>query len=447
MYRYRRRKLQRRRRASVATAAIAVLALAIGVPTLAAAQDSVLNGLGLGGSGDTSGGGTASPSPNSGAPPSYVPPLHGTNPHGQGTDAIIDLSPQATNPVGAFPDSAGEDIVAGDSRGEQNADGTYKGTVTLAYVLGFPVVQVTTNPGETRDGPLQGLQDGLDQLCSGSGNQLCLTLLAMHSATTSSGSTNSFTGADLSVGGQQGINATALTSNGDINTTSDGTRNCQVAHGNSHVAGAGLGAPAGETADVAQGDSNSTACSDGSQSVSQSSSVINLAGTGIPIPATGCDDGTPNTVFDSLSPLLATECNASDTNAGQTSSPYGVREALTAFVLLVGGNPTIKATTAGPESHAVAPGGPPMTPVSGAGPANNGGKKGNKGNKGAGGNEGGAGAGGAGAGAAAGAAGAGNGQLAFTGADLLALGLVGGALILGGLALTTTAGRRHRWTV
>jgi hypothetical protein len=396
--------------------------------------DSVLNGLG---------GGAASPSPQSGAPPNYVPPLHGTNPHGQGTDAIIDLDPQATNPVGATPDSAGEEVVAGDSRGEQNPDGTYKGTVTLAYVLGFPVVQVTTNPGETRDGPLQGLQNGLDELCSASGNQLCLTVLGMHSSTTSTGSSNSFTGADLSIGGEAGINATALESSGNI--SSDGT--CQTSNGHSRVVGAGIAAPVGETANVAEGSSSSTACNDGSQSVSQSSSVIGLAGAGVPIPAAGCDDGTPNTVFDALSPLLATECNANDVNAGQTSSPYGVREALTAFVLILAGNPAIKATTAGPESHAVAPGaGPTPPPVVGPTPAAPGG--GGKGGKG-GGNKGGAGAGGggAGAGAAAGAAAAGDGQLAFTGADLLVLGLVGGGLILGGLALTTTAGRRHRRTI
>jgi hypothetical protein len=82
---------------------------------------------------------------------------------------------------------------------------------------------------------------------------------------------------------------------------------------------------------------------------------------------------------------------------------------------------------------------PPTTP--GGGTAGAGGKGGNKG-----GNAGGGNGGGAGNGSAAGSAAAGNGQLAFTGADLLALGLIGGALILGGLALTT-AGRRHRQTV
>jgi hypothetical protein len=54
--------------------------------------------------------------------------------------------------------------------------------------------------------------------------------------------------------------------------------------------------------------------------------------------------------------------------------------------------------------------------------------------------------GGAGNGPAASTPASGNGQLAFTGADLLALGMVGSALILGGIALTS-AGKRHRQTV
>jgi hypothetical protein len=122
-----------------------------------------------------------------------------------------------------------------------------------------------------------------------------------------------------------------------------------------------------------------------------------------------------------------------------------VREALTLFALVTGDSALLKATTAGPESHAVAPAATTTpTPPSG-GTAGAGGKGGNKGGNAGGGN--GGGAGGGGNGSAASAAAAGNGQLAFTGADLLALGLVGGALILGGLALTTTAGRRHRQTI
>jgi hypothetical protein len=300
-------------------------------------------------------------------------------------------------------------------------------------------IQVTSNPGESKDGPLQPLQDGLDQLCSGSGGQLCLTVLGMHSSSTGNSSTNSFEAVGAHVGGESGINADVLTSNGDIN--SDGT--CQTAHGDSGVAGANVGPL---TADALQGDSTSTACNTGQNSVSQHSTVVNLGGTGIPLPAAGCDNGTPNTNFTALSPLLATVCNADDTNGSQTGSPYGVREALTVFALITGNSSLLKATTAGPESHAVAPPStttPPGNP-GGGGTKGAGGKGGNNGGNGGGGNGGGAGSGN---GSAAGSAAAGNGQLAFTGADLFALALVGGALILGGLALTATAGRRHRQTI
>jgi hypothetical protein len=438
MYRKRRRKLQRRRRATVVAAFVAVFAVVVSVPALASADqvDNLLNNLGLGnGAGGAGAGGATAPAqPKAGVPPTYTPPLHGTNPHGQGTDAVVDLTPGTSNPYSSDPSQSGEEVVAGDSRGEQGSSG-YHGSVTLAYLFGQPVIQVTTNPGESKDGPLQPLQDGLDQLCTQSNGQLCLTLLGMHSSTTNNSSTNSFEAVGAHVGGEGGINADVLTSNGNI--SSDGT--CQTAHGDSSVADANAGPL---TADALQGDSTSTACSNGSQSTDQHSTVINLGGTGIPIPAAGCDNGTPNTNFTALSPLVAAVCNADDTNGSQTGAPYGVRDALTLFALISGDTAVLKATTAGPESHAVAPAGSNTpTPPSG-GTKGAGGKGGNKG-----GNAGGGNGGGAGNGAAANQAAAGNGQLAFTGADLLALGLVGGALILGGLALTTTASRRHRQTV
>jgi hypothetical protein len=469
MYRYRRRKkLQRRRRATIVTAAIAVLAIAIGVPTLASANgvDNVLNGLGLsggGGGGTTSGGDTASPSPSpeAGVPPDYVPPLHGTNPHGAGTDAVVDIAPTATNPLD--PAAGDEDVIVGDSRGEQNADGTYHGSVNGLTALGITIpdlLTIQTNPGEDKVGATDGLNQALGQLCAAT--TVCLSLLDMHSATTTTGSSNSFSGANLSIGGPAGIGApigvTALNSHGDI--SHDPATGCQTSHGDSQVLGLGIGSPvAGIGADTIEGTSDSTACP-GSQSVTQTSHVLGLqgalAGLSVPITSVGCEDGTPNSSPDllGLAPILSAlgvasiVCNANDQDAGQTSNPYGVREGLTAFVLpLLGG--LIKATTAGPESHAVAQA-VPVTPVSPAAPpaAANPGNQGNKGNKGGGkkGNGNGNG-GGAGAGAAAGAAAAGNGQLAFTGADLLALAMVGGALILGGLALTATAGRRHRRTI
>jgi hypothetical protein len=449
MYEKRRRSLRRRRRATVVAAFAAILAMAVGVPTLASANqvDDLLNGLGVGsgagGGAGSSGGGSTSTSSDAraGVPPTYTPPLHGTNPHGQGTDAVVDLTPGSSNPYSGDSSESGEEVVVGDSRGEQGASG-YQGKVTLLSLFGQPIVQVTTNPGESKDGPLQPLQDGLDQICDASSGQLCLTVLGMHSSTTSNSSTNSFEAVGAHIAGQDGINADVLTSNGNV--SNDGT--CQTAHGDSSAADANVGPL---TADALQGSSTSTACSSGSQSVDQSSTVVNLAGFGIPIPVAGCDDGTPNANFDTLSPLLATVCNASDTSSSQTGSPYGVREALSVFALITGDSALLKVAASGPESHAVAPASAnPPTPPGGGGTQGAGGRGGNKGGNagGANGGSGGNGSGDPGNGSAASSAAAGNGQLAFTGADLLALGLIGGALILGGLALTT-AGRRHRQTV
>jgi hypothetical protein len=445
----------------------AALVVSASLPGVAFGQtnvvDDLLNTLGAGGGAGDTGGSGGDAAPAAGVPPTYEPPLHGSNPHGQGTDAAVDLMPSNSNPYPGSPSEGDEEVIVGDSRGEQDADGQYHGTVTLAYLLGAPIIQVQTNEGETKDGPLQPLQDGLDDLCTQSGSQLCLEVLAMHSSTTSDGSSNSFTGANLSIGGEGGINADALSSEGNI--SDDG--NCQTASGESRVAGAGVGAPAGDTLNVAESSSSSTACNNGSQSTTQDSEVVELAGNGIPIPATGCDDGTANTVFDDLSPLVATVCNADDTNSGQTSAPYGVREALTVFAVITGNTSLIKTTTAGPESHAVAPGGGQQSPTTqqpggggggagggaGDGAGDQGGNQGPGGDNGADGADGaggeGAGEGAGGGGSAAGEAAAGDGDeaLAFTGADLLVLGLVGGALLLGGLALTTTAGRRHRQTV
>jgi hypothetical protein len=217
---------------------------------------------------------------------------------------------------------------------------------------------------------------------------------------------------------------------------------------------ANVTAGANDILHAGNGDSTSTACP-GSSTVTQHSQVLNLFGSDVPFPTDGCDDGTPNTNFTPLSPLLAAVCNASDENGGQTAVPYGVREALTLFALIQGDSSLVKVGVSNQESHAVAAAG--VTPPGGNPGGNGGGTqgaggKGGNGNGNAGGNAGGgagAGAGGgagAGAGAAAANAAAGNGNLAFTGADLLVLGLVGSALILGGLALTT-AGRRHRQTV
>lgn len=444
MYRHHRRKLRRRRRATIAAVSLVVSAVAVSVPSLASAStvSDLLHNLGLNGGGAAgSVGGPAAP--KAGTPPSYTPPLHGTQPHGQGTDAVVDLTPSTSQPLAGDPSGGSEDLIVGDSRGQQNGDGSYHGRVTLLYLLGTPIVQVTSDPGQSNNGPLQPLQDGLDQVCSTSGSQLCLTLLSMHSSSTSNSSTNSQELLGAHVGGPTGVNADALTSHGNI--SSDGS--CQTAHGDSGVASANVGPL---SADALQGNSDSTACSSNNNSVNQNSTVLNLAGTGLPIPAAGCANGTANTDFTSLNPLLTAVCNASDSNGGQTSGPYGVREALTLFALVTGNTSLLKVGTAGPESHAVAPASASTTPTPpGGGTAGAGGKggngAGNGGNAGGNGASAGAGNGGGGNGPAAGSVSSGTGQLAFTGADLLALGMVGTALILGGLGLTGL-GRGHRRT-
>ena len=378
---------------TVTAVSVAVMAMAVGLPTLASANPvgDLLHNLGLGGNtsgsgGATSGGGTATP--DAGTPPSYVPPLHGTEPHGQGSDATVDLTPGTTNPLPGDPTQGNEDIIAGDSRGQQSSDGSYHGRVTLLYLLGSPIIQVTSDPGQSNDGPLQPLQDGLDQICSASGNQLCLTVLGMHSSSTGNSSTNSFEGVGAHIGGPSGINADVLTSNGNI--SSDGS--CQTAHGDSGVAAANVGPL---TADALQGNSDSSACNSGANTVHQDSTVVNLAGTGLPLPAAGCADGTANTNFTPLSPLLSAVCNADDTNGSQTGAPYGVRDALDVFALITGNTALLKAGVAGPESHAVAPGGgtttPPGGPGGNGGTKGAGGKGGNNGGNGGGGNGGGAG--------------------------------------------------------
>jgi hypothetical protein len=423
----------RRRTAAVVAFAMALMVSAM-VPTLANADvvSDLLNNLGLAqGDGGSAAPATGSPGEGSG----YQPPLHGSDPHGQGTDAAADLSPSTDTPLPGDPADGDEEVVVGDSQGSQDSGGAYHGNVTLLWLLGTPIVQVQTDPGESRDGPLQPLQDGLDNLCSSSNDQLCLTVLGMHSTSDGSGSQNSFELLGAHLGGKEGVNVDALRSNGNISNDSS----CQTAHGDSSVADATAGGK--DVAHVLNGSSDSTACSDGSQSVNQDSQVLQLFGQDIPIPAPGCADGTPNEEFTSLSPLVGTVCNADDQNNGQTSAPYGVREALTVFALISGDSSLLKATTTGPESHAVAPAATTNPPPAGPGT----GQQGTQGGAGQGGNGGGNRGVSGGGGGAAGQAVPGNGALAFTGADLLGLGLVGAALILGGLALTTT-GRGYRRT-
>ena len=297
--------------------------------------------------------------PSAGDPGNYEPPLHGANPHGQGDVAVVDLTPSQDVPLSGDPSGveSGEDVVVGRSRGERSG-GAYHGHVTIASVAPLGIeLAVDTNEGETQAGPLDAIQTGLlDALCDGTGNQVCLEVLRADSTTTSTGSTNSFAVANAQIGGANGIGATAAESNGNISTTNT----CQSSSGNSTVTNASIGGAL--TADVIESTSSSSACSSGSQSVEQTSRVVNLSGNGLPITNAGCADGTPDSTGGIQVPGIADfVCNADDTNGvgepfgAQTTTPYGVREGLTVFVLAALGTELAKATTAASESHAVAP--------------------------------------------------------------------------------------------
>jgi len=278
--------------------------------------------------------------------PQTEPPLHGTNPHGQGSGAVVDLSPSNERPLSGDPDGGDsqEDVVVGRSRGEQRADGSYHGHVTIAALFGNELLGVDSNPGQNNHGPLQGLQVILDQLCTGS--SICLSLLTADSATTDSGSTNRFSVASAQAGDL--AKADAVETHGNISESGS----CQTSEGRSSVTNANVGNGA-VTAGVAKSSSTSRGCSSGADTVDNESSVITLFGTGVPLPAAGCADGTPDTET-GLPPLAPIVCNADD--KGQAPAPAGVREALSVFALDSGNTSLLKALTSGSESVADADG-------------------------------------------------------------------------------------------
>jgi hypothetical protein len=374
----------------------------------------------------------------------YTPAAHGTNPRGQGSVAVLDLAPSGVRPLGGNPSGAGtqpqltEEVVAGRARGEQQADGSYHGHITIAALLGNEILGVDTRPGQSATGPLSAVQEQiLNQICNGSSQQICLTAVQADSATTGSGSTNRFAVLRATVGSLHGDVATS-----DGNIAQDGS--CQNAHGASQVANV---TNSGQVvASAATSSTDSRACSDGTQSQSNASQVLNLGGSGVPIPAPGCGAGTPNTVT-GIPVLLPIVCNADDSNATQNAVPYGVREALSIFGLDAATTALLKTVASSSESHAVAPAvtrGP-----GGRGPG--GGRRGERRGPGAGGRRGrraaGVGPGAAGPrraalGARAAGPGRGRGGLPLTGTDLVLLLMLGGFTLAGGLTLRKAVARR-----
>jgi hypothetical protein len=426
--RFKRPAVRRARRQRSAAAVTASLLALIIVPAVAfGAAGDLVKGV-LGGAG----GAVSGPVSQAGVPGTgtgYQPPLHTDDPHGQGSVATVDVGPSQALPLpNNDPATGDEDIVVGDSRGEYS-NGAYHGRVTILRAL-VPLIGANidisfkTEEGQTNNGPLGPLQTALDQVCTQT--TVCLTLLAVNSSTTSSGSQNSFETAGATVGPPGTASASVLSSKGDISDNGS----CQTATGESNWAD--VDALGVVTADVLQGSSSSTACQDGSKSQTNNSTLLNVLGLGVPILPAGCNNGTPDTEVVPPAPIdqiIVLACHADDSSGAgeavtQASNPYGVREALTAFLL--GG--LIKITLSGPESHAVPP---PDTGTAGqvGGPDD---APGNPGAPGAGSNP----------GPVAGEAGAGGDTLPFTGSNVLLLALIGIGLVAFGLGASTLS--RHR---
>jgi hypothetical protein len=281
----------------------------------------------------------------------YTPPGYSTNPHGQGTVASIGLGPSQTRPYTYSPagsSTQNEQVVVGRGRSEQQPNGTYDAHTTIAALFGNELLGVDANQGQSAQSPFQPLQSVLDQICTGSSGALCLSLLVADTAATSSGATTHFQTAGVKSNlANLGLNVNAASSDSSIQTSG----NCQTSSGGSEVAGVGLAS--GNLVSASKSSTSSTACSGQTPSQTDSSSVVVLGNSGLPLPASGCADGTPNTLG-GIPTLLPIICNADDQT--QVTAPFGVREALTVLGLNTGLNQAlVRAATSASESSAVAP--------------------------------------------------------------------------------------------
>lgn len=295
--------------------------------------------------------------------PTYQPPLHGTNPHGQGTVSSLDVNEAILGPVTRQDESSQELVVLGRSRGEKQTDGSYHGKVTLVSfnLLGVPIeVAIETAPGESESGAL-GAAD-LQDLCDATQGFICAQLLEADSATTAKSSNNSFRVVGLE--SDDFAFASVGESHGNISEDS----NCQTSHGDASLVQASL--LTSGTTTVGQSSTDSKRCRDGTSTQTNDSSLLSLFDGDMVRQNTDeeCADGTPD-VFFGIPGLIEFFCNADDTNgvgepAVQGPLPYGVREALTTRLLVdpETGESLAKYTTSASESRADPPPAPPETP-------------------------------------------------------------------------------------
>ncbi|GEM_PF-3598399 len=277
-----------------------------------AASQATPGGIAPASPGDSTSGLAATPSVTSGGPVG----LSSTNPHGQGQDLAVAL--------------AGNELLAvGRATGSQYASGRYHGQVVAASLLGtdLPVAAVSTDEGESADSPIQALDDALAQLCSASGNNVCLDALVVHSKTTSRGSENHFSVLDANVGDGAVLETSVLSSNGNISQGGG----CQTAHGDSAVANPSLLGGA-VTADALESTSDSTACNDGTKAASGSGRVADLNGSSLlGLAGLGCDETQPNQAISVLG-LITGACNG-DVTVDPPASSSNAHDALELNIL------------------------------------------------------------------------------------------------------------------
>ncbi len=400
----------------------------------------------------------------------YQPPLHGNNPHGQGTAITGDFLPSSELPYSGDPTGGEgcpdptdcEEVVIGRSRGEKN--NPYHGHVTILSVLGneFPPGGVDTGPGESESFSPLGVFFG--PLCAGSGGAICLGALEANSETTQNSSKNSFEFVRLNSNspfGQAGVSL--FRSEGNI----EEDQNCQRSEGSSSAARVS----ASQNEDVSNGaeprqnggfelrvlssSAESQACNNSAPTQTNESSVFNSASTERRFTFSSARMRRCSTSSSSRSSATPMTRTATARHVHQAPVPYGVREAFNVFILPFflpdpvaasqrgingedGPLALIKATVAASESHAVAPPAPttPSTPGSGTVAGAVGGQPG----AGPSGQE-------APGGPVSREARPGDEDLAFTGSDVLILGLIGIGLVMAGLATTRRAVRHRRATV
>lgn len=331
-----------RKRAGIASA-VAALVIVGAMPTAASGDvvGDVLNGVGLGealGTGGQQGAGNTSGSPA---------------PHAQGTVAQVDVeAPEGVDDGGLLD---GEEVVVGRSSAQQNADGSYEGGVTQVGVLDQTILGIDTDEGETILARFVPVKDLLDSVCEGSGNSICLTLLAAESATDGSGSSSSHAIATADIGQddqriQAGVGQSAAA------LRDDGT--CQTASASSSVASANV---LGEIDGTVLDSNTASASCPGAASQTGDSTVLEVNENTLPLPG-DCSEGV-NSGFGVLS-LVEVACNSQDgSGSSGSNSAIGV-DAIGEDALA--GTPLADATSGLPLPRALA--GVPVTATSAQAP-------------------------------------------------------------------------------